>query len=70
MSAEIAGLPVDGDLPAGVAPVSAVAVVKGLDGDGNVQYYRLATGGTGNVEALGMHEAAAHLYKLAIGRQP
>ena len=66
MTTTIAGLPAATGLPDDASPVSAVAVVQAIGPDGSWAYYRLATKGTGNVEAIGMHEAASALYKHAL----
>ena len=44
--------------------------MRGVGADGSTQYYRLATKGVGNVEAIGMLEAASALYKRDLAGQP
>lgn len=63
MSTEIAGLPVAGEPEGLVTPISAVAVVKGLDEHGNVRRWLLRTADTDLYDAVGMHEGAAFRYK-------
>ena len=60
---EIAGLPVRAEPPGLVTPLAAVAMIKGLNSDGEVGYWQVRTGGVHYIEAIGMHEAAADMYK-------
>lgn len=61
MSTEIAGLPVRSE-PAGLmTPLAAVAVIKGLDSDGNARYWTVTASDITDVEAIGMHTAALRI---------
>jgi hypothetical protein len=62
----VAGLPAVQELDEKITPLAAVAVVRALDADGHVRHYRLYTEGVTAVDAIGMHEAAAHMHKQAL----
>jgi len=60
---EIAGLPCKTEPNGMTAPLAAVAMVRGLDGSGQVRTWLLATDDVDAVTAIGMHEAAAWMWK-------
>lgn len=60
---EIAGMPVKTEPRGLMAPLSAVAIIKGLNEAGEVNYWRVRTADVTTVDAVGMHEVAAELCK-------
>lgn len=60
---EIAGLPVRTEPENLMTPLSAVAVIRGLNTDGKITCWQIATEDVSIVDAIGMHEAAAFRYK-------
>lgn len=54
---DVCGLPLV-DMPDDISPLSALVVVKAIDGDGDVAYYARATEGLTVTEALGMARTA------------
>lgn len=67
VATEIAGMPVAAE-PAGLmTPLAAVAMIRGLDADGKIGYWRVQTPGVTAVDAVGMHESAAELHKRSLG---
>ena len=63
MSTEIAGLPVTAEPDSLMTPLSAVAVIKGLNTDGQIRHWLLTTEDISLYDAIGMHEGAAFRYK-------
>ena len=63
MSTEIAGLTAAAEPDTLMTPLSAVAVLKGLDTGGQVRYWLLRTEDITLYDAIGMHEGAAFRYK-------
>lgn len=68
MTTEIAGLAVTREPPGLMTPLSAVAVIKGLNDDGEITWWRVQTHDVTVIEAIGMHEAAAHMHKETLPR--
>jgi len=66
VSTEIAGLAVAAEPPGLMTPLTAVAVVRGLDDAGKVRTWLLYTEGVDVILAVGMHESAAEMWKAKL----
>lgn len=60
---EIAGLPVRTEPENLMTPLSAVAVIRGLNTDGKITCWQITTDDVSLVDAIGLHEAASAIYK-------
>ena len=63
MSTEIAGLSVRAEPEGLMTPLIAVAVVKGLNTEGEPRHWLLITEGADLYDAIGMHRGAAARYE-------
>jgi hypothetical protein len=68
MTIEIAGLPARDEPNGLMTPLAAVAVIRGLNNEGEIHYWIARTEDAGLIDAIGMHESAAHIYKNRLPR--